>query len=1174
MVPSVVDGAPWDHGCCALKLVKLAAGSFEFDGAGADQQPSWTAVCSSTATGERNVTTNGLPLAGQQQPGDGDRSQWSRPWREARCLPTPRWEKSGPARRSCLLPADDNVQQQPSPKHRVVIDLSSALVPSSIPPEYTTKYFGLVGGELGVMSKVDPLGPRPSSPGLWRATAAAVPSEANIERRHQRQARGKRRGSKASAASDTAAAADTASDAVGVGARATWPGDAESPTRLPGSKDSSRRRRGEVFTAQESPVTKPVEGPEPPPWSESRAGLLCEPSEGASAAASLASICAEHGGSPTATNSEDWGSAVGMVPENSNSCSIATTSGGRARPSFGSRGEDGDEDDSSAFALSFVSAPWAVSDDEGGDQGPRESRCRLWANEIMLPSTAAGAKNANAVQAARRLASLQGSKRGRRGRARKTRVRASGSGGSGNRSVESMGKPKSKVDSILQQDGGENRRGREVGTTRPPIAIDNSNDNVTTAPFKPQPELYDVWIARDFFHGKGLPTGKRVRGGSEPRAPPTGLKAAAAADQGNVDIPTRTPASQATKRASEDREEPLGHPEQHHKRPAAAAPSAGKLCAVRYVGGPEDFTAETTSGAVTRAGAMSPQAAGRWRAGALSGPEATNVPAETAAVTGVGLESGRFDNDGIEQRFDGRGGGGGGDDDAGDADGDDRHGNGPVLGREAEEILDVSGDIVAWQAEEEEEEEKEAVEGRYGMEEEDEEYFDYAKRFSWQTAAEVVKEAEAEAEARSREQRLQQLRAGHGRDDLQDDTDDDAVVRQEEARQQLEVAAAAAAAAASERARVRSDHAAAVAVGRLRAPQSVFHRMHRTPSRPEMRRSVTRGRFSPGGRKLWRQSEGLSPRTGQLCLSPRRRGRGGCGGVAVGRDGIVSSFFGGGALDWGELQPTAVATRRWGSADSTTSVNRDLPPANDDGKGGRENCDNIRENSDRGVGMLGEGNRRWGSADGPPFFNRHRSTADDDASAGGYCDVGGTDCGVGALDEGDRPWGSADGTAVHRNTQDGETNVGDCSDAGVSDRGDGAVGNQTLAKEQEGEENEPVAEQEEEQREMEECVLSKSDPAHNVNGKAHPHEAGGASSCRGGEMARGKEDHDDAAISTEDDGGAEPSGGESACRAGAAAEPAEERGGGDGGVEDPDRPLSSTVRCLSYTVKIPWGGHN
>lgn len=33
-----------------------------------------------------------------------------------------------------------------------------------------------------------------------------------------------------------------------------------------------------------------------------------------------------------------------------------------------------------------------------------------------------------------------------------------------------------------------------------------------------------------------------------------------------------------------------------------------------------------------------------------------------------------------------------------------------------------------------------------------------------------------------------------------------------------------------------------------------------------MRRSITRGRFSPVGRKLWRRSEGLSPRAGQLCL--------------------------------------------------------------------------------------------------------------------------------------------------------------------------------------------------------------------------------------------------------------------------------------------------------------------
>lgn len=110
---------------------------------------------------------------------------------------------------------------------------------------------------------------------------------------------------------------------------------------------------------------------------------------------------------------------------------------------------------------------------------------------------------------------------------------------------------------------------------------------------------------------------------------------------------------------------------------------------------------------------------------------------------------------------------------------------------------------------------------------------------------------------------------------------------------------------ASERARVRSDHAALVAVGRLRAPQSVFNPLHRTPSRPEMRRSITHGRFSPVGRKLWRQSEGLSPRTGQLCLSPRRRERGaeGFGGISP----LGGSGPGGnGTLDvaaWAELLP-------------------------------------------------------------------------------------------------------------------------------------------------------------------------------------------------------------------------------------------------------------------------------
>lgn len=293
-----------------------------------------------------------------------------------------------------------------------------------------------------------------------------------------------------------------------------------------------------------------------------------------------------------------------------------------------------------------------------------------------------------------------------------------------------------------------------------------------------------------------------------------------------------------------------------------------------------------------------------------------------------------------------------------------------------------------------------------------------------------------------------------------------------------------------------------------------------------------------------------------------------------GGDWIVPSFSGGGALDWAELRPTAVATRRWGSADSAAFVNRDLPTANDDANGGGEYCNNTGDNGDRGVGALEEGNRGWGSADGTPFVNRNWTTAGDDANAGGYYDVEGTDRGVGAVDERDRPWGSADGTTVHRDTPsaDGDTNVGDCCDAGGSDRGAGALEDEAVVEEQEGQDNELVAEQENKQREMEECDLSKSDPAHHGNSTAHPHEAGGISSCREAEIERGEEDHDDGAISMADDGRDEPLGGESACcRTGAAAE---FEGSGGESAEDPDRPLSSTVRCLSYTVKIPWGGHN
>lgn len=62
MVPSVRDGAHWDGSCCALKLVKLAAGNFDTEHH--HEQPSWTIAGSSPTASENNKSTDGLLSAG------------------------------------------------------------------------------------------------------------------------------------------------------------------------------------------------------------------------------------------------------------------------------------------------------------------------------------------------------------------------------------------------------------------------------------------------------------------------------------------------------------------------------------------------------------------------------------------------------------------------------------------------------------------------------------------------------------------------------------------------------------------------------------------------------------------------------------------------------------------------------------------------------------------------------------------------------------------------------------------------------------------------------------------------------------------------------------------------------------------------------------------------------
>eukprot|EP00752_Nemacystus_decipiens_P008999 g8034.t1 len=718
--------------------------------------------------------------------------------------------------------------------------MPSAVTSSTMPPGYTTKYFGLVDGELGVMSKVDHLEPRATSSDWWRAAAIPI-------------------GTGWSNICGTVEAFTAHADGVGATARAGRDLRSSSPkcnnpgTSLLGSRSSHRNRRGELFTAEKPPATKPVEGPEPPAWLESRVGLLRDPSEGGGpSAASLASVGECHGGSKPAS---EWTSPDPQVLH-SKSCSTVGSGSGTL---------EGWGDESSAFALSFTSAPWAVSDDEGCDgtrarnSGPiksaRERRVEKAARPTLKPGLRKKAKH-------------RGRKRGR--------LQARSGGGCENVTDVSADRLLSKTDAYPPEG---NQRGRERDSAH---GVVDDKINIGDGIRKPQPELYDVWIPQKCFQGKGLPTLKRVKGVMEPQpqvsSRPRGTQAMASTGN-EEDNPSARPPNQGVVSLSRER----GHhaSRQQQKQP----PETDKYYAVHYVGGPEDFTKD---------GAASPPQVPA-RAG-LSGPgtkSACPADGERPAVSVAGVTHDTPENE-LEGEVKPLRVGGDDDDDDEDRDGslwsdNTRCGESALVGDTAA----AGGSIVGWQQQEGRHEGREK-----GLDDDDDENFDYAKRFSWQTAAEAVKLAEADAQSKDERRRRRDNGDGHQDAGVTEDEIDDEQLQP--SRQQP--SAIGAVGAATLRAKERSDNAARVAVGRLRAPQSVFNPLHRTPSRPEMRRSITHGRFSPVGRKLWRQSEGLSPRTGQLCLSPRRRL------VAGEGNGIgVAPSSGGGPVDvadWYEGRPS------------------------------------------------------------------------------------------------------------------------------------------------------------------------------------------------------------------------------------------------------------------------------
>lgn len=386
------------------------------------------------------------------------------------------------------------------------------------------KYFGMVGGKLGVMSKVDPLRPRSTSPELWRA--AAVPAGTGWSK----------------VVTATEYDADDADDigasmrAAG-GFRSTRPNNNSPGTSLLGSRSSTRNRRGELFTAEPPPATKPVEGPEPPAWLGSRSGLLCEPSEGGGpSATSLASGEACHSGS--APGSEWTSPGAGVV------C-------------------DGD-DQSSAFALSFTGSPREVSDDNGSEGAQAGN---FWSIRGAGERQAAKAVRATPKPGVRTKSRRRHRKRGRL----KARSGRGGGGGGGEITAPSTARPRSKCD-VSSPEG--IPRERELDMAQDPIDDSiNSHSGVR----RPQPELYDVWIPQHFFQGNGLPTLTRVRGLVEPqpRRPSRSKPTQAAVDKkSDGDTLAAKPPNQGVVALRQHREQ---------------NPEANKSCAIHYVGGPEDF---------------------------------------------------------------------------------------------------------------------------------------------------------------------------------------------------------------------------------------------------------------------------------------------------------------------------------------------------------------------------------------------------------------------------------------------------------------------------------------------------------------------------------------------------------------------------------------------------------
>lgn len=333
------------------------------------------------------------------------------------------------------------------------------------------------------MSKVDQLDHRPAMPPLSQDSWPLSPENAAERGRHRRRRR-------AHKSSET-------------------PLDGETP-------DAAYDRIPR--TAEEPPATKPIEAPQPPPWSGSKmmgasCGSACVggreaeaaglQSAGPNAWGSEIMIHSKADRGHTENNNNDDGNGGGNDSHrncNRRNCVMVGEAEYRgARHYYCGSGSDGaTDDDAFSFpSLAIETGPWTVSG-SGSDEDENRFDKPRWATKVATDVRATPVTGLATLEAA-----IHRRKKGSRARDGRTTSSPPFSTAVGNISLTAASP-------------GEGHATRDVDH-----CLTNHNN-------RPQPELYDVWVPQQYFRGKALTPSKRWRDTEPGESMPVGKASGAA----------------------------------------------------------------------------------------------------------------------------------------------------------------------------------------------------------------------------------------------------------------------------------------------------------------------------------------------------------------------------------------------------------------------------------------------------------------------------------------------------------------------------------------------------------------------------------------------------------------------------------------------------------------------